>query len=535
VSLGTFATLFDVDRKYEKELQNIVAYLQSIRPTDIIVSNACSLDLAETFKDWPDEGKPIFEKISGLLHFPISSDGVHFFSFLRLENVHILQWGGDPNQPFYFDEATGQFHPRQSFQVCREEVHGRSIPWTESQISLAQVLQKIYRKFDEIWRQNERSANLDRLKNMMIANVSHEIRTPLHSIINFSELALESQNLAQDVRSYIHHACEAGHRLISTINDLLDLARLDCGRAQLRQITYDLRRTFQSAHDLFKRDSQKKGLDLNFEYSPNIDSIPLIFGDEGKLWQSLVNIIGNAVKYTERGSIQVKCNVKATSKEEGELEVKVFDTGVGIPESQLPTIFEAFVRLEGSSLGRRPIEGTGLGLAIVARLMKLQGGTLKVTSTEGEGSCFTFTLPLKFAVDHNNGEQKKDQAVPSSSNVSSSASSPISKSAHKSALTPLTIPQKLHLLVAEDNPLNQEILRKRLEKDGHDVMTVRDGRHCLDEFQLSVKEDANGNMKSDYDVILMDIQVINEFFSQGFDLPNGNNRCLLWMAKKPLS
>ena len=224
-----------------------------------------------------------------------------------------------------------------------------------------------------------------RLKSALMANMSHEIRTPLTAILGYAEiLSEEVADGTGDVAEYARLIDRGGRRLLNTLTSVLDLAQIEAGRRDLDLAIVDVRTVMEETVDLLRPAAQEKGLALDCELP---DAPTYVRVDVAALGRVLTNLVGNAIKFTEEGMVRL-----ALASEAGEAVVRVLDTGVGISEAFLPTVFEEF-RQESEGHGRR-FEGNGLGLAITHRLVEMLGGTIAVESAPGEGSTFTVRLPL---------------------------------------------------------------------------------------------------------------------------------------------
>lgn len=225
----------------------------------------------------------------------------------------------------------------------------------------------------------------DRLKSAFLATMSHELRTPLNSILGFTGIILQGivGPLNDEQKKQLNIVRSSAQHLLSLINDVLDISKIEAGQLQVAHETYDLRRTIEKAVESARPLAEKKGIGLTYAISPDMEAIT---GDRRRVEQVLLNLISNAIKFTETGSVRVE------GESEGEsVTIRVIDTGIGIKHEDLETIFKAFRQIDSGMT--RKYEGTGLGLSICKRLVELMGGQIRVTSVRGSGSTFSFSLP----------------------------------------------------------------------------------------------------------------------------------------------
>ncbi len=228
-----------------------------------------------------------------------------------------------------------------------------------------------------------------RTKSDFLAKMSHEIRTPMNGVLGMSEL-LSSTNLSALQRRYNDAVLSSGNALISLINDLLDFSKIEAGRFELDKHPYDLRQLIEEVYFVFSYNAKKKGLALLFDVKSELPQ--KLWGDKGRLRQVLLNLISNAVKFTERGWVKLDVSLSNAEGAEEKLNIEISDTGIGMSQSSCESIFEPFSQAEGGI--NTKFGGTGLGLAIAKEIVRHMDGELKVSSEEGKGSQFNITLPL---------------------------------------------------------------------------------------------------------------------------------------------
>lgn len=313
----------------------------------------------------------------------------------------------------------------------------------------------------------KRSKELANMQEQFLANMSHEIRTPMNSILGFTNL-IKRTELNPMQREYVQNIHSAGENLLALVNDILDLSKIEAGMMHVEETRFSLRSMVSSVGAMFIEKIREKDLKFNVHIDKDVPDI--LCGDAVRLTQILVNLISNAVKFTDKGEINVYGQLLASSETDARLRICVKDTGIGIAPEKQAAIFERFQQAELETTRR--FGGTGLGLSIVRQLIEMQGGNIRLESKPGKGSEFIVELNYK---------------LPDLAQMYSEAL------ADQEEQVPL---QKIKVLVAEDNQMNQQLIKHLMKSWSLDHLIVNTGAEAVEELK-----------KNSYSIVLMDIQM----------------------------
>ncbi len=350
------------------------------------------------------------------------------------------------------------------------------VQFIETCIELIANMIESHRRQEELIFSKNRAESAEKAKSNFLANMSHEIRTPMNGIIGMTTLLKDE--LATNVTSLnkTKTILSCARSLMSIINDILDISKIEAGKLSIEKLDFSIRQLINEGLELYRFDADKKGLKLSVKYE---DDIPEhLYGGETRIKQVLFNLLNNAVKFTEYGTIEVRVAGKKldTKKRQYQLEVEVADTGIGIDKADLSRLFGEFSQLDTSTTRR--FGGTGLGLSISKKLVEMMGGEIKVKSELGVGSIFTFTVLCELLETNNVVSSSRDVWMEEDSNKQSS--------------------KICNILVVDDDEVNRMVASKYLEKKGHQVTLAVDGEDAINKIK-----------ENNFDLVFMDCHMPN--------------------------
>ncbi|MBN1286194.1 MAG: GAF domain-containing protein [Anaerolineae bacterium] len=454
---------------------------------DEIMQNAIAL--MQKHFGYPRIRAGVVEKDKLVIRYSTDDDGAALDQALPLDESNVLSWVAVHKQALSVPDLTQAPHFHKALGepgvlckvavplVVRGEVVGvlaiqskQKHAFNQNDLNMLQALADQLgaaltniRLFEELKSATEAAEAASRAKSIFLANMSHEIRTPLNSIIGFSEM-LAQQNLPPEAADYIHTINLAGKSLLALISDILDLSKIEAGKMEVEQITFDLGRLVHETTAIMQSNVLKKGLEWGYREAPS--PLPRIHSDPTRIRQILLNLLSNAIKFTDAGHVKVWVRVQ-----EGRLMIEVCDSGIGISERQQEQLFEAFTQADSSTTRR--YGGTGLGLALSKRIAQLMAGSLTVESEPGVGSSFVFSIPVQVV----ETDQEPEKIAP--------------------VLPSATInPADMYILIAEDNTFNQKFIRAVLTEAGYNLEIAENGRVAIEKLH-----------ERPFDLVLMDVMM----------------------------
>lgn len=395
-----------------EEIQELLLWFLGQNPQEIFFTDS----LCQFYT----QAKKFSKKASGVTIASIFiKQKSHHIIWFRPEKIQTVNWAGASSNPISITEnGEARYTPRKSFELWQETVREKSQPWQPLEIEAALELRKILMQaiLDASQAALERAAALEkeateaaianRAKSQFLAKMSHELRTPLTAILGFTNLISRDHTLKETHKKHLNIISQSGEHLLSLINDVLEMSKIESGQVTLTENPFDLYRLIYSIRDMFAIKALNKGVELMLEIAPEVPQY--VYGDEGKLRQILLNLVSNAVKFTPKGYITLQVWAKQklietqyqtnfpsgqptpTPSQPWNFGFEVEDTGIGIAPDDLDLIFEAFKQTDQG----RYLQGSGLGLSISRQFALLMGGDVSVQSIQGQGSIFVCQVQL---------------------------------------------------------------------------------------------------------------------------------------------
>jgi signal transduction histidine kinase/CheY-like chemotaxis protein len=366
--------------------------------------------------------------------------------------------------------------------------------------------QELEQKNEQLEKALTEAREATRMKSRFLANMSHEIRTPMNGVLGMTDFLLSS-GLSGEQLEFAESIKRSADSLLALINDILDLSRIEAGKLRLDRVEFSLHSTIAESTSMFALQARGKGLEFTSTIAPGLPTT--LMGDPGRLRQVFTNLLGNAIKFTERGQVGLTAEMASQTRDEIRFKFTVHDTGIGIPASEHGRLFDTFTQVDDSST--RKYGGTGLGLAISKQLVELLGGEIGLESQPGKGSSFWFTASFGKAAETGTSAPAENKvemrfrptltprlaAAKSQTGTAQPAEASAATAAKPAASeTVSTINGSTRILLAEDNEINQRITLRLLQKLGLAADAVVNGRQAVEALE-----------KRKYDLVLMDCQM----------------------------
>ncbi|MBD2607721.1 response regulator [Scytonema hofmannii FACHB-248] len=420
------------------------------------------------------EAKAFKDQASGILAISILFNHVKQKSYhiiwFRPEQIQTVNWAGNPQDTVTINEI-GQMKlcPRKSFELWKETVRETSLPWEVAELEAASEMRNTLMlallEFSQIALEQaaEQAAIANRAKSQFLAKMSHELRTPLNAILGFTQLMNRSDKIPSEFKEDLDIISRSGEYLLTLINDVLEISKIEAGQLQLTENCFDLHQLIRSIRDMVALKALEKGIDLRTEQHTNVPRY--VYGDESKLRQILLNLLSNGIKFTTKGSVTLRLQALTDSTKRSPsvstdhsqpiitLHVEVEDTGCGIAQSDLETVFAAFMQTEQG----RHTQGTGLGLSISRQFARLMGGDITVRSILDQGSTFICEVLLSLG--------NSVDIIPSETTRTVIGLEPGQPT--------------YRILVVEDFQENRQLLIRLLESVGFEVSAAENGKEAI--------------------------------------------------------
>lgn len=401
----------------------------------------------------------------GILAVPIGQQKNDLAIWFRTEKAAEVAWAGNPEKPVEQTKAGYRLTPRASFELWKTTTKGKSEIWSDGDIAVARSVAQIILENEKIFAERSSLAKTDFLSSM-----SHELRTPMGAVIGITQILNRDETLNARQKELVSTLNVSAVTLLNLINDLLDISKIEANKIELEDVPFRASELLEDVHRLMHIKAQEKNIAFNVNYPARSD--PYFVGDLAKIRQILINLVGNALKFTQAGYVNLTFAPGPVEGDICHVTFEVADSGIGIPADKIDAVFEKFIQADPSIT--RKYGGTGLGLPISKTIANAMGGTIEVMSREGFGSRFFVKLPLRM---------QSPEAAPAEKPESTSEPVTTRAGAKK-------------ILLVEDQESNIFVTMHFLDERGFAVTVANNGREALAELE-----------KDRYDLVIMDVQM----------------------------
>ncbi len=403
----------------------------------------------------------------GFLALPIGIQSDDLAVWFRSAKKNKVNWAGDPEKPVEKTKAGYRLTPRSSFDLWQTETQGKCDPWSESDVEAAKSITRIILEHEKIYAERANEA-----KTEFLSHMSHELRTPLGAITGIIQILNDDDNLSEKHKKLVRTMGVSSRSLMALLNDLLDIAKIESGEVQMEENRFKMADLLEDLRSMMMVKANEKQLKLNVNYDRADQRI--LCGDVSRIRQVLINLVNNALKFTDQGFVNIMAYFEEDHTGQEMTVFEVIDSGVGISESKIDTIFNKFIQEDNTVTKQHG--GTGLGLSISKGLVELMGGSIDVTSKKGLGSKFIIKLPLEC-------EQSDSEHV-----------GDVDPEIIREALD--SEGQKRKILLVEDYEGNVVVAMHFLQNQGYQVVIANNGKEAIEKLE-----------REDFDLIIMDVQM----------------------------